>query len=237
MSTDTTAPTVPDMVREAPAPAVPVPTPAAPAPAVPAPIQAAPVQVPPYRPANARQVQSRAGTGAFRLPFGLLATVPGLAAVLVGFLMDWLVITSPIANFIQGGLVDQHVSGLRIMTGASSFSVMTLLICIGPVLALAALVLGIMTALRMIPLRRVLSIAQFVLAVAGIVFMRAVLGIAQEQPVEMIKNMGLGDIAARILAGMAVTIAPGVGYWVTLAGFGLIALGAIIDVITLSIWP
>jgi hypothetical protein len=209
----------------------PLPIPAA------APIQPpAPMPPPPVVPAV--PYAAPAPRGGCRFPFGLIPTLPGMLIVAAAFFMDWLVITSAIGSFFLAPQANMTFSGVKILTSApaSYQGYPSAIILVVPGLAFVALLLTVLTAIRVIPLRWLLSGVQLVLAVVGVVFMVLLLSNAKAAPEQMVKSFGLtGDIATQLASALA-QIQPGLGFWGTILGFVLIGFGAVIDFFTQLVW-
>jgi hypothetical protein len=159
--------------------------------------------------------------------------------VSAGFFMDWLVISSPMGNFLTVMNENQTLSGYRILTAAPTTfqSYPTMGIVVIPGLAVVALLITVLTAVRVIPLRWLLSGAQFLLAVGGVVAMFMVLGTARSQAEQLLKSYGFLELLSQLLSKAVINIDPGLGLYTTAFGFVLIGLGAFVDFMTQLIWP
>jgi hypothetical protein len=176
--------------------------------------------------------------GGCRFPFGLIPTLPGVLIVAVAFFMDWLIITSAVGSFFAAPEANMTFSGVKILTSplASNQGYPSALILIVPGLAFVALLLTLLTAIRIIPLRWLLSGVQLVFALVGVVIMVQVLNTAKATPEQMVRSFGLtGDIATQLANALA-QIQPGVGFWGTILGFILIGFGALVDFVTQLVW-
>ncbi len=200
-----------------------------------APAVAAPLAVPEIP----KALRERAGSPrGLRVPFGLIATLPGMLIVTAAFFMDWLVISSPAASFLTITSQPERLSGARILTfGPATFeSFPAAIICVVPGLAVGALLLGVLAAVRAIPLRLMLSSLALLSAAVGIIFMIALLSVARAQVEQVASSFGLQQVLGWLVAKALVDIQPGLGLWATIFGFGLIGLGAVADLITQLVW-
>ncbi len=176
--------------------------------------------------------------GPVRFPFGLIPTLPGTMIVLVGFFMDWLVIGTPLGNFFMVMTQSQTLSGYKILTtGPTTFHGYPIAaILVIPGLAVVALLLTALTAIRLIPLRWLLSGIQLLLAAGGIFAMVVVLSLARSEAEQILKSFGFVELLSQMLSQAVVKIEPGLGLFATAFGFILIGLGALVDFFTQLIW-